>query len=104
MKYYFLNYVKSKFKDVTTNDPIFNGWDADIIIKDIKVAILWNGVWHYKKVTKDHSVSQVQNRDKIKINEIKKYGYTPYIIRDDGKFNEEKVNMEWNLFLNSFNI
>lgn len=38
---------------------MFNGWDADIIIEDLKIAILWNGKWHYEKITEKHSVSQV---------------------------------------------
>lgn len=70
------------FLAVTTNDPIFNGWDADVVVHDIKVAILWNGPWHYRKITKAHSVEQVQNRDRIKLEEIKRTGYTPYVIQD----------------------
>jgi len=88
------------FNDVLINESVFNGWDADVIINDNKVAILWNGPWHYKKITKDHSLEQVQNRDKIKVSEIKKCGYIPYIIRDDGKFNVNKVKKEWDVFLN----
>lgn len=68
----FCNLCKNKFKNVVSNEPFFNGWDADIIIHDLKIAVLWNGPWHYKKLTKKHSVEQVQNRDKIKINEILK--------------------------------
>lgn len=49
---------------------MFNGWDADIIIPNIKVAVLWNGKWHYEQIKKGHSVKQVQNRDKIKLKEI----------------------------------
>src|SRR5690606_9403565 len=49
---------------VRTNEAIFNGWDADIIIKNI--AVLWNGLWHYKIIRKGHNLAQVQNRDKIK--------------------------------------
>ena len=86
------------FKNVSFNKPIFNGWDADIIIDDIKVAILWNGIWHYKKITKKHSVEQVQNRDNIKIKEIKKMGYYPYIIKDMGKCDQEKIKIEWEIF------
>lgn len=87
------------FDKVLTNESIFNGWDADIIIEDLKVAILWNGKWHYEKITEKHSVKQVQNRDKIKVDEIKKYGYIPYIIKDMGKFSEDKVNKEFDKFL-----
>lgn len=80
----FANLCIAKFQNVECNVPLFNGWDADVIIHDIKFAILWNGKWHYEKLTQKHSVKQVQNRDNIKINEIIKYGYTPYIIKDLG--------------------
>ena len=32
-----------------------------------------------------HSFKMVQNRDKIKIHEIEKFGYIPYVIKDMGK-------------------
>lgn len=100
----FSEYCLTKFKNVTTNESIFNGWDADIIINDIKVAILWNGIWHYKKVADKHSVKQVQNRDRIKIIEIEKCGYVPYIIKDMGRYSPSKVLSEWNNFNLFFNI
>lgn len=84
---------------VIHNEPMFNGWDADIIIPELKIAILWNGPWHYRKVTKKHNLIQVQNRDKIKIKEIKSCGYIPYIIKDTGKYNKNKINKEFNKFI-----
>lgn len=93
---YFSELCLKEFNDVKLNETIFNGWDADIIINDFKIAILWNGIWHYKKITKQHSVKQVQNRDLIKINEIKKIGYEPYIIKDLGKYNKSFVENEFN--------
>ena len=83
------------FNNVLINEQMFNGWDADIILNDQKIAILWNGKWHYKKIKKEHSVEQVQNRDRIKIKEIEKLGYVPYIIKDMGKFNKEFVENEF---------
>lgn len=103
----FANLCLQNFKSVRTNENIFNGWDADVIIEDIKVAILWNGVWHYKKITESHSLKQVQNRDKTKVKEIKKSGYYPYIIKDMGSESYEKVKTEWeifNIWLNNKNI
>ena len=82
--------------NVLHNEPIFNGWDADIIIPEYKLAILWNGPWHYRKVTKSHSLEQVQTRDKIKYDQIKLCGFIPYIIKDNSKFNLNKVNSEFN--------
>lgn len=88
----FANLCIENFKNcqVTTNERLFNGWDADIILKDFKIAILWNGIWHYKKVRKNHSLKQVQSRDKLKIIEIKKAGFVPYIIKDIGQYDLKK--------------
>jgi YHS domain-containing protein len=93
---YFCELCEKHFNNVKHNEPIFNGWDADVIIEDIKVAVLWNGKWHYQKIKEDHSVEQVQNRDKIKIKEIKNCGYTPYIIKDMGKYKKQFVEDEFN--------
>ena len=80
------------------NEPIFNGWDADVILPIQKIAILWNGKWHYEKITKKHSVQQVQNRDKIKLDEIKNLGYDSYIIKDLGSFDKKFVEDEFRNF------
>jgi hypothetical protein len=56
---------------------------------------MWNGKWHYEKITKNHSLKQVRNRDFIKIKEIKKMGYEPYIIKDMGSYNPEFVEKEF---------
>lgn len=95
----FCKLCEEYFDNVKHNESIFNGWDADIIIEDIKFAILWNGPWHYKQITKSHSVKQTQNRDKIKIKEIKESGWTPYIIKDMGKANKDFVKEKFNEFL-----
>lgn len=83
---------------VLSNEPIFNGWDADIIIPHLKLAILWNGIWHYKQIGERHSLKKVQNRDCIKISEIKKLGYIPYIIKDLGSENKRFVKQEFEKF------
>jgi hypothetical protein len=93
---YFANLCENEFTEVLLNEPIFNGWDADIILLNYKIAILWNGNWHYKKITKKHSLLQVQNRDKIKTKEIINKDYFPYIIKDEGKYNKRFVENEFN--------
>lgn len=95
----FCKLCEEYFDNVKHNECIFNGWDADIIIEDIKFAVLWNGPWHYKQITKSHSVKQTQNRDKIKIKEIKESGWTPYIIKDMGKANKDFVKEKFDEFL-----
>lgn len=92
---YFFDLCKEKYNEVLSNETIFNGWDADIIITNYKIAVLWNGKWHYEKITKKHSVKQVKNRDKIKIREIKSCGYIPYIIKDMGRENKDFVRQEF---------
>ncbi len=65
--------------------------------------MLWNGAWHYKEISKKNSLLQIQNRDKIKLKEIEKFGYTPYVIKDMGKFNKDFVNEKWLEFLEYVN-
>lgn len=92
---YFSELCKKEFMNVSCNEQMFNGWDADVILQNEKIAVLWNGKWHYSKITKKHSVKQVQNRDYIKLGEIIKAGYTPYIIKDMGSENREFVESEF---------
>lgn len=100
----FANLCIEYFKNVLTNVNMFNGWDADIIIPELKIAILWNGIWHHKKITKKHSLLQVQNRDKIKIKEIELFGYKPYIIDDLGRNDSDFVNEKFQEFIKFINI
>lgn len=95
----FCNLCQSQFTNVKHNLPIFNGWDADIILMDQKIAILWNGPWHYKPISAKVSLECIQNRDNIKVNEIIKAGFTPYIIKDMGKASKDKVHAEFNKLL-----
>jgi hypothetical protein len=98
---YFSELCINYFNNVECNKSIFNGWDSDVIIHDIKYAILWNGKWHYDKIKLGHSVSQVQNRDMIKIKEISNFGYVPYIIKDMGKYNMKFVEEQFSIFIRS---
>ena len=92
---YFAELCKTKFNNVKLNEQIFNGWDADVILDDYKLAILWDGIWHHKKISEKHSLKQVQNRDRIKIKEILNFGYIPYIINDYGCFDKFFVETEF---------
>jgi len=89
--------------NVLHNEPIFNGWDADIIIPELKIAIVWNGIWHYKQIYTKQSLKQIQNRDNLKIQKIKENEYIPYIIKDMGKYNKKKVKEEFNKLLQFIN-
>ena len=96
----FCKLCENYFNNVEHNKAIFNGWDADIIIHDIKYAILWNGKWHYEQIMSNISLKQIQNRDNIKCHEIENFGYKYYIIKDMGKYNPKFVQEEFNKFIN----
>jgi len=89
-----------KHFDILTNEPMFDGWDADVIIPSLRIAIAWNGVWHYKKVRENHDLEQVQRRDKIKQKIIQqKFGYTFYTIVDMGGASKKLVEQEFRKFM-----
>ena len=74
----------SKHFNVTHNCLITNDWDADIILEDYKIAILWNGPWHYKEMNiGNHSLKQVINRDILKIIDFEKIGWNVLIYQDN---------------------
>lgn len=96
---YFCELCGKHFKDVEHNVPIFDGWDADVIIHDVKVAVLWNGVWHYQKIKNNQSLEQIRQRDQIKISKIIEFGYTPYVIQQDGTFDKNFIEEKFKEFL-----
>ena len=71
------------FPNVTSNIKMFDGWDADILLNDHKVAILWNGPWHYREMNfGNHSLKQVQNRDRIKTKIFNDNGWAVEVFED----------------------
>lgn len=94
----FYQLCTNEYVNVKHNEPVFDGWDADVLLPDYKVAVLWNGKWHYEKITEKHSVKQVQNRDRIKVETITRLGWKPYIIKDMGKYNVDFVQTQFEIF------
>lgn len=84
-----------EFEDVRCNEPIFEGWDSDVILLTMKIAIAWNGIWHYKQVRKDHDLDATRRRDAHKKKIIQKMGFTYYIIKDMGGFSKKLVETEF---------
>lgn len=99
----FCDLCTQTFSNVLNNAVIFDGWDADVILPDLHYAILWNGPWHYRQVVRGQSLKQIQNRDRLKLEAIKKCGYTPYIIKDMGKYNPKFVQEQFDIFLQKIN-
>jgi hypothetical protein len=87
-------------ENVTTNEACFDGFDCDVIIHKEKLAIAWNGQWHYKQISKTQSLEQVQARDRVKSAIItNKYGYRLYVIKDTGKYDRNFVDQEFEIML-----
>jgi len=100
---YFYELCTKTFNNVLHNQPVFNGWDADVILLDQKIAVLWNGAWHYRQCNSKHSVKQVQNRDMLKTKEIRKCGFVEYVIKDDNKNKYKFVDEQFRIFLDFVN-
>ena len=90
---YFYNLCCWVFDEVLNNVPIFDEWDCDVI------AISWNGIYHYKKVTEKHNLEQVQSRDAIKDKIVINHGYKHYIIKDMGSKSKKFVESEFEKFM-----
>ena len=57
------------------------------------------GKWHYEQIMPGTSLKQIQNRDSIKIKEILKMNYVPYVIKDLGKHKSDFVQEKFNEFI-----
>lgn len=99
----FCRLCKLKWSDTLSNEKMFDGLDADIVIPSLKVAVMWNGAWHYKKLFEAHDLESIQERDKRKQLSIKAAGYSCYIIKDMGGHDPEFVKKEFDKFMKKFN-
>ncbi len=95
----FFERISKQYPDALSNKRMFNGWDADIIIPSLKLAIHWNGIWHYKVVLSPELLMKVQNKDVLRYKAIEECGYQNYIIQDLGSKNLSKVEEEFNKFI-----
>ncbi len=92
----------SKFygkEDIICNEPKFNGYDVDIIVESKKLAIEWNGIWHYKKIHINHHLERIKAKDKYKEILIPRYGYKLYVIKDLGGYDPKFVKEEFEKFI-----
>lgn len=78
----FFDKVKDIFKDAEPNKIIKDGWDADVFIPSLNLAIFWNGTCHYYPIYGEKSLNATQNRDKIKKELFENIGIKVYIIKD----------------------
>ena len=78
------NLLSMHFPNIRHNEQTANGWDADILLPDYKIAILWNGPWHYREMGfAKHSLKKVVNRDCIKIQEFENIGWIIKLYQDN---------------------
>lgn len=81
---------------IKTNFKLIDNWDCDIYIKELNLAILWDGQWHRIQISKKQSLKQVQNRDRIKRKLFIEKGINIITINDYGKYNEDFVKTKLN--------
>lgn len=93
----FCKFCEDHFSKVEHNKSIFNGWDADVLLTDLRIAILWNGPWHYRNISKRKAASlkAIQNRDALKRKEIQKAGWSLYVVKDIEKHRSQKKQFEF---------
>lgn len=95
----FFQKILAIYPDAISNKRIFDGYDADIIIPSKKIAIHWNGVWHYQSVVGEELLHRVQAKDKLRYEAVERHGFTNYVVQDLGAMNESKVEQEYLKFI-----
>lgn len=70
-------------KNSESNKVLVDGWDTDIFIPSLNLAIMWNGPWHYKEMNLyNHSLEKVQQRDRFKEQLFKDHGFNVLVFED----------------------
>ena len=100
---HFATLCQETFDNVSCNEAFFedkngNRWDADIILHNYKLAVLWDGNFHRQQIHASQSLTQVQSRDKIKRGIIEANNYSHYTIEDPGKENPTFVQEQFAIF------
>jgi hypothetical protein len=89
--------------ETLTNYKIFSGFDADVILENFKLAIEWNGVWHYKYIRRDQKLKKILHNDKLKAGIIRSHNYNLIVVKDMGSHNIKLVRKTFNVILNLLN-
>lgn len=95
---YFSELCMEWYSNVVTNKKMFDGWDCDIILLDHKIAIAWNGFYHYHQIWSHQPLYKVEIRDREKEKIFTKNGYIYYVIKDLGKHNKKFVKEQFEIF------
>lgn len=69
-------------KIIKNDRSCLNGLELDIYIPYLKIAIEWNGIFHYKDVHKNGSLEKIQKKDILKEKMCKNMGIDLIIIKD----------------------
>ena len=79
------NEITKTFPDleVIRNDrKTLNGLELDIFIPKLKLAIEWNGIFHYKDVHKNNSLEKTKRKDILKEEMCKNIGIDLIVVKD----------------------
>lgn len=77
------------------NRKILNGLELDVFIPEIRLAIEWNGIFHYEPIHGNHCLERVIKKDTFKIELCKSLGIELIVICDRTshvKFIRETIN------------
>lgn len=69
--------------DILANDKtMLNGYEADIAIPSLKLAIEWNGAVHFKPIYGEEKLQRIQTIDKLKLELANKLDINLIVIPD----------------------
>jgi hypothetical protein len=94
----FYNKLKEFYPSAIANVAI-EGREADVLLEDLKIAVHWNGAWHYRPLRGKKILNDIQRRDHERYRIFEAAGFSNYIIKDDNSHDPSKVQAELDRFL-----
>lgn len=96
---YLENKLKETFPDLNivfnSRNILKNNRELDVYIPSIKLAIEWNGIYHYKDIRTKEFLVNTKEKDLDKIKQCEEFGIELYVVKDltsHNKFIKEEVN------------
>lgn len=100
----FYNELKKRLnvKVIHHDYSIISPYEIDITIPELKIAICWDGIGHFKPIFGEKNFNKVKNRDKYKRRKFKRIGWFVFVVIDLEDFCRDEFFLKQHLRFDKF--